>query len=92
MTGEQLSVCKFVLLYSRGDLDGAILRGFPYGCRFLLAVLDEATSALTEDAEDELYRICAHLGMTLVSVGHRKSLEKVGWCGVNLSEQNCWDR
>ncbi|XP_048340856.1 lysosomal cobalamin transporter ABCD4 isoform X3 [Sphaerodactylus townsendi] len=40
------------------------------------AVLDEATSALTEDAENELYRICAQLGMTLVSVGHRSSLEK----------------
>ncbi|XP_054826413.1 lysosomal cobalamin transporter ABCD4 isoform X2 [Eublepharis macularius] len=40
------------------------------------AVLDEATSALTEDAENQLYRICAQLGMTLVSVGHRSSLEK----------------
>lgn len=44
---------------------------------FFCAVLDEATSALTEDAENELYRICAQLGMTLVSVGHRSSLEKV---------------
>ncbi|XP_060119359.1 lysosomal cobalamin transporter ABCD4 isoform X2 [Heteronotia binoei] len=40
------------------------------------AVLDEATSALTEDAENELYRMCSQLGMTLVSVGHRSSLEK----------------
>ncbi|XP_060614613.2 lysosomal cobalamin transporter ABCD4 isoform X2 [Anolis sagrei] len=40
------------------------------------AVLDEATSALTEEAESELYRICAQLGMTVVSVGHRSSLEK----------------
>lgn len=45
---------------------------------FLLAVLDEATSALTEETELELYRICTQLGMTLVSVGHRSSLEKVG--------------
>lgn len=60
---------------------------------FLFAVLDEATSALTEDAESELYRICAQLGMTLVSVGHRSSLEKVGK-GRNSqlicqSKQNC---
>uniref|UniRef100_A0A3Q2XNQ6 ATP-binding cassette, sub-family D (ALD), member 4 n=1 Tax=Hippocampus comes TaxID=109280 RepID=A0A3Q2XNQ6_HIPCM len=40
------------------------------------AVLDEATSALTEEAESQLYRTCKQLGMTLVSVGHRSSLEK----------------
>uniref|UniRef100_A0AAY4DRP6 ATP-binding cassette, sub-family D (ALD), member 4 n=1 Tax=Denticeps clupeoides TaxID=299321 RepID=A0AAY4DRP6_9TELE len=41
------------------------------------AVLDEATSALTEEAEGQLYRACKQLGMTLVSLGHRSSLEKV---------------
>uniref|UniRef100_A0A8C3UEE2 ATP binding cassette subfamily D member 4 n=1 Tax=Catharus ustulatus TaxID=91951 RepID=A0A8C3UEE2_CATUS len=41
------------------------------------AVLDEATSALTEEVEHELYQMCLHLGMTLISVGHRPSLEKV---------------
>lgn len=41
-------------------------------------VLDEATSALTEEAEAQLYRTCKQLGMTLVSLGHRSSLEKVG--------------
>ncbi|XP_058691713.1 lysosomal cobalamin transporter ABCD4 isoform X8 [Poecile atricapillus] len=41
------------------------------------AVLDEATSALTEEVEHELYRMCLQLGMTLISVGHRPSLEKV---------------
>lgn len=44
------------------------------GC---FTVLDEATSALTEDAEAQLYRICKKLDMTLVSLGHRSSLEKV---------------
>uniref|UniRef100_A0AAQ5XMC0 ABC transporter domain-containing protein n=1 Tax=Amphiprion ocellaris TaxID=80972 RepID=A0AAQ5XMC0_AMPOC len=42
------------------------------------AVLDEATSALTEEAEAQLYRTCKQLGMTLISLGHRSSLEKVG--------------
>lgn len=41
------------------------------------AILDEATSALTEDAEAQLYRTCKQLDMTLVSLGHRSSLEKV---------------
>lgn len=48
-----------------------------YLYNFFLAVLDEATSALTEEAEAQLYRTCKQLGMTLVSLGHRSSLEKV---------------
>lgn len=43
----------------------------------IFPVLDEATSALTEEAEAQLYRICKQLGMTLISLGHRSSLEKV---------------
>ncbi|XP_030623374.1 lysosomal cobalamin transporter ABCD4 isoform X2 [Chanos chanos] len=40
------------------------------------AVLDEATSALTEEAEEQLYQTCKQLGMTLISLGHRSTLEK----------------
>ncbi|XP_043082266.1 LOW QUALITY PROTEIN: ATP-binding cassette sub-family D member 4 [Puntigrus tetrazona] len=40
------------------------------------AVLDEATSALTEEAEGQLYKACKQLGMTLISLGHRSTLEK----------------
>lgn len=40
-------------------------------------MLDEATSALTEEVESELYRVGQQLGMTFISVGHRRSLEKV---------------
>lgn len=40
-------------------------------------MLDEATSALTEEVESELYRIGQQLGMTFISVGHRRNLEKV---------------
>lgn len=47
------------------------------GLMTFLSVLDEATSALTEEVEHELYRLCLQLGMTLISVGHRPSLEKV---------------
>lgn len=45
--------------------------------RLFSSVLDEATSALTEEAEAQLYRTCKQLGMTLISLGHRSSLEKV---------------
>lgn len=55
-------------------------RGFVRLMTFL-SVLDEATSALTEEVEHELYRMCLQLGMTLISVGHRPSLEKVRWGG-----------
>lgn len=49
---------------------------FPLNLIFF-SVLDEATSALTEEAEAQLYRTCKQLGMTLISLGHRSSLEKV---------------
>lgn len=56
---------------------------------FAFAVLDEATSALTEEAECELYRVCSELGMTVVSVGHRSSLEKVGIEGGEHCRLGC---
>ncbi|XP_028920324.1 lysosomal cobalamin transporter ABCD4 isoform X4 [Ornithorhynchus anatinus] len=55
------------------------------------AVLDEATSALTEEAESELYRICQQLGMTLISVGHRRSLEKFHSSILNLCGDGRWE-
>ncbi|KAM6462114.1 lysosomal cobalamin transporter ABCD4 isoform 2-T2 [Liasis olivaceus] len=55
------------------------------------AVLDEATSALTEDVENEMYRICTQLGMTLVSVGHRKSLEKFHSWILKLCGEGKWE-
>ncbi|XP_053114203.1 lysosomal cobalamin transporter ABCD4 isoform X1 [Hemicordylus capensis] len=56
------------------------------------AVLDEATSALTEDAENELYKICTQLGMTLVSVGHRSSLEKFHSWILKLCGEGKWEQ
>ncbi|XP_038260516.1 lysosomal cobalamin transporter ABCD4 isoform X13 [Dermochelys coriacea] len=55
------------------------------------AVLDEATSALTEEVENELYRTCTQLGMTLVSVGHRTSLEKFHSWILKLSGRGRWE-
>ncbi|XP_067389504.1 lysosomal cobalamin transporter ABCD4 isoform X2 [Emydura macquarii macquarii] len=55
------------------------------------AVLDEATSALTEEVENELYRTCAQLGMTLVSVGHRTSLEKFHSWILKLYGRGRWE-
>ncbi|XP_031418986.1 ATP-binding cassette sub-family D member 4 isoform X2 [Clupea harengus] len=55
------------------------------------AVLDEATSALTEEAEDQLYRICKQLGMTLISLGHRRSLEKYHDLMLRLCGGGRWE-
>ncbi|KAM6202838.1 lysosomal cobalamin transporter ABCD4 isoform 2-T2 [Rhynchocyon petersi] len=55
------------------------------------AVLDEATSALTEEVESELYRICQQLGMTCISVGHRRSLEKFHSLVLRLCGGGRWE-
>uniref|UniRef100_A0A8D0AWN4 ATP-binding cassette, sub-family D (ALD), member 4 n=1 Tax=Sander lucioperca TaxID=283035 RepID=A0A8D0AWN4_SANLU len=55
------------------------------------AVLDEATSALTEEAEAQLYRTCKQLGMTLVSLGHRSSLEKYHDVQLKLCGGGLWE-
>ncbi|XP_022432270.1 ATP-binding cassette sub-family D member 4 isoform X4 [Delphinapterus leucas] len=55
------------------------------------AVLDEATSALTEEVESELYRIGQQLGMTFVSVGHRRSLEKFHSLVLKLCGEGKWE-
>lgn len=55
------------------------------------AVLDEATSALTEEAEGELYRLGQQLGMTFVSVGHRRSLEKFHSLLLKLYGEGRWE-
>lgn len=55
------------------------------------AVLDEATSALTEDVEGELYRIGQQLGVTFISVGHRRSLEKFHSLLLRLCGGGRWE-
>lgn len=55
------------------------------------AVLDEATSALTEEAEGQLYRLCKQLGMTLISLGHRSSLEKYHDLSLRLCGGGRWE-
>ncbi|XP_069064600.1 lysosomal cobalamin transporter ABCD4 [Pleurodeles waltl] len=55
------------------------------------AVLDEATSALTEEVENELHRACKQLGMTLISVGHRTSLEKFHDWTLKLCGAGAWE-
>ncbi|KAM9290727.1 lysosomal cobalamin transporter ABCD4 isoform 2-T2 [Morus bassanus] len=52
---------------------------------------DEATSALTEEVEHELYRACLQLGMTLISVGHRASLEKFHSWILKLHGEGRWE-
>lgn len=40
------------------------------------AILDECTSAVSDEVEDEIYRTCTKLGITLFTVSHRKYLRK----------------
>ncbi|XP_034163800.2 ATP-binding cassette sub-family D member 4 isoform X1 [Pangasianodon hypophthalmus] len=55
------------------------------------AVLDEATSALTEDAEEQMYRACKQLGMTLISLGHRSSLKQYHDIMLRLCGGGQWE-
>ena len=56
--GEMQRLCFVRLFYHRPRL------GF----------LDEVTSAISEELEAVLFRRCRDLGITLVTVGHRRSL------------------
>jgi ABC-type uncharacterized transport system fused permease/ATPase subunit len=40
------------------------------------ALLDESTSAVNEEVEDSLYQGARGLGITLITVSHRRSLRK----------------
>ncbi|XP_077319794.1 lysosomal cobalamin transporter ABCD4 isoform X2 [Lithobates pipiens] len=55
------------------------------------AVLDEASSALSEDAEAELYTHCTQMGMTLISVGHRRSLQEFHHLELSLGPGGQWE-
>jgi ABC-type uncharacterized transport system fused permease/ATPase subunit len=50
-----------------------------------LAVLDEATSSLDEAAELQLYQALVAAGVTLVSVGHRRSLQRLHHARLHLA-------
>ncbi|XP_048163690.1 lysosomal cobalamin transporter ABCD4 isoform X13 [Corvus hawaiiensis] len=89
--GELQLICEMFL----GDAALAyrrclVARGF-VGLMTFLSVLDEATSALTEEVEHELYRLCLQLGMTLISVGHRPSLEKFHSWILKLHGEGRWE-
>ena len=48
------------------------------------AVLDEATSSLSEEDEMSLYSTLKQLNITILSIGHRSTLQRVGdlyFCG-----------
>lgn len=55
------------------------------------AILDEASSALTEEAEEKLYQACKQLDMTLVSLGHRSSLQKYHDVQLKLCGAGRWE-
>ena len=58
--GEVQRVCFLRVLYHRPQF----------------AILDEATSALSTDVEAVLYTLARHANITLISVGHRRTLRR----------------
>jgi ABC-type uncharacterized transport system fused permease/ATPase subunit len=54
------------------------------------AALDESTSALPVEIEEKLYRTCLELGISLLSVGHRLSLEKYHQQCLEFSTEEKW--
>ncbi|XP_033735733.1 ATP-binding cassette sub-family D member 4-like isoform X2 [Pecten maximus] len=54
------------------------------------AVLDEATSQIGLTAEKKMYEMCGQLGITVLSVGHRQSLNKYHIMEIILDGQGGW--
>ena len=69
--GEQQRMAFVRLLYHRPDV----------------AVLDEATSAMSVEMEEVLYTACRDEGVTLVSVGHRRTLRQFHDKILHLGEE-----
>lgn len=54
------------------------------------AILDEATSALPHSKEREMYSKCIELGITFVSIGHRRSLRNFHQLHLTLDSLHRW--
>lgn len=57
---------------------------------FGITVLDEATSQIGVDLERVLYSKCQELGITLMSVGHRKTLREFHQLELRLQGRGNW--
>lgn len=56
----------------------------------IIALIDEATSALDIPTEKSMYEMCNHLGITLVSIGHRESLIPYHHVNLRLDGEGGW--
>ncbi|XP_064600935.1 lysosomal cobalamin transporter ABCD4-like [Liolophura sinensis] len=54
------------------------------------AVLDEATSQISHKAEGDMYRRCSDLGISVLSVGHRESLQRYHDVELHLDQGGTW--
>ncbi|KAG1654109.1 ATP-binding cassette sub-family D member 4 [Nymphon striatum] len=54
------------------------------------AFIDEATAAISIDMEEILYEECQRLGITVISVGHRPSIQKYHNMKLNIAGQGEW--
>lgn len=57
---------------------------------YVISVLDEATSQVGLEMERRMYNLCAELGISLLSVGHRDSLRQYHHIELNFDGQTGW--
>ena len=56
----------------------------------MFAVLDEATSQVGLEMERKMYSLCAELGISVLSVGHRDSLRQYHDIELNVDSECGW--
>jgi len=54
-------------------------------------VLDEATSCIDEPMEAKFYALCKELNITVITIGHRSSLQQFHQRKLTLDRRGCWE-
>ncbi|XP_027058162.1 ATP-binding cassette sub-family D member 4-like [Pocillopora damicornis] len=82
--------CKWEDMLTPGEMQRLSFARLFYQ-RPQVALLDEATSALDTSTESKLYSICKDFGITVSSVGHRRSLRQFHDFELNLDGEGGWE-
>ncbi|XP_058954936.2 lysosomal cobalamin transporter ABCD4-like isoform X1 [Pocillopora verrucosa] len=82
--------CKWEDMLTPGEMQRLSFARLFYQ-RPQVALLDEATSALDTSTESKLYSICQDFGITVSSVGHRRSLRQFHDFELNLDGEGGWE-
>ncbi|XP_022787215.1 ATP-binding cassette sub-family D member 4-like [Stylophora pistillata] len=82
--------CKWEDMLTPGEMQRLSFARLFYQ-RPQVALLDEATSALDTSTESKLYSICKDFGITVSSIGHRRSLRQFHDFELNLDGEGGWE-